>query len=352
MDSNAAYRDFEKGYEAHRKSWKRPTVLVAGYVGSGKTSLIQAICGKDVVPPDRVGAGLPKTQAFAFYANDVIRFFDSKGLEPGIAESRFLEDASQFVRSLQSDANVDNHIHLVWYTIQGAGARVTPCDLHLIKDIFPNVLVLITKNDITRTDQRDAMTQVLVDNGVKLDRILPCSDSDQSSLTAIVEKSHNLLPEAYRDAFVAAQMVSLEEKRGNAQKIILATAASAAVAGAVPLPFSDSFVIGPIQLTMIGGLAAVYNEPLVALQATFAPLIAEAIGTVTAATLTKFIPVLGSFINAGVAGGLTYAIGYIVDNYLAERFAARLAGKTPPAFHFAWNMFREAYEAWKKRSKE
>src|SRR5437773_3319593 len=153
-------KDFAKEYEERRAHQKRPTILVAGYTGAGKTTLLQAICGKDVVPDSRVGAGLPQTQDYDFYESALIRFWDSKGLEPGDSEKGFIERTKGFVRKLQDDANVDNHLHLVWYTIQGRGARVTPCDLRLIKEIFPNVMVLLTKADITKRKQQKDMIDV------------------------------------------------------------------------------------------------------------------------------------------------------------------------------------------------
>ena len=71
-----SYEDFRGIYDAEKAKQKRPTILVAGYTGSGKTSIIRALCGESVVPDAAIGAGLPKTQAFEFYQGNAIRFFD------------------------------------------------------------------------------------------------------------------------------------------------------------------------------------------------------------------------------------------------------------------------------------
>ena len=343
------YEDFEQQYRTRLKDLKRPTVLVAGYTGSGKTTLIQAICGKEVVPDDKIGAGLPKTQAFDFYESDLIRFFDSKGLEPGDAEQKFVDDAKRFVRDLQERPNVDDHVHVVWYVVQGPGARVTPCDLRLIKDIFPNVIVVITKNDITRPDQCEGMTRVLTDAGVPARRIVACAESDPASLRAVVELSFELLPEAYREAFVAAQRIHLDRKKTAAQAVIAAAAVAAAAAGAVPIPFSDAAIITPIQLAMVAGLAVIYGEPADGLRAAAWPLVAEAIGIQTAASLTKLIPGLGSVINAAVAFGLTEAVGQITNAQLVQRCEARINGKPVPESKFEVGEFAQAYKAARKK---
>ena len=92
------------------------------------------------------------------YENELVRIWDSKGLENGEAEEVFTAHTRDFVREKQRDPDVDNHIHLVWYTIQGSGARVTDCDLNLIRNIFnpEHVIVVVTKNDATRPRQKDA----------------------------------------------------------------------------------------------------------------------------------------------------------------------------------------------------
>ena len=348
-----AFEDFQNKYKQERQGVKRPTILVAGYTGAGKSSLIQAICGKSVVPDDKIAAGLPKTSDYDFYENELVRFFDSKGLESGESEQAFIDASRKFVRSLQDDANVDNHVHLVWYIIQGPGARVTPCDLTLIKNIFPNVIVLITKSDITRPDQLAAMTKVLVDSGISKDCILPCSELDKNSLNAVVDLSYDILPEAYRKAFISAQSVNLEKKQIIALGIITAAAGSAAaIGGANPLPLSDAILIAPIQVGMIAGLASLYNDPDVKNSATFLPVLAQVAGIETVASLTKMFPFIGQGINAAVAFALTGALGGVVNLFLVKRLEARANGKIPPEFNFNPKDLLVAYEEWKKKSKE
>ena len=207
MPKTPDFHDFQRAYEEEGKKQKAPTVLVAGYTGSGKTSVIRAMCGASVVPDAAIGAGLPKTQHFDFYQGRAIRFFDSKGLEPGHTEQAFIDDVQAFVRKVQDDPNVDNHIHLVWYTLQGPGARVTPCDIRLMRELLPaSQIALITKADITREKQYEAMTAVLVKEGVAPDRIILCSEDQPESLKALEDLSYRLLPAAYRQAFAAAQL--------------------------------------------------------------------------------------------------------------------------------------------------
>ena len=343
------FAEFQGIYNAEKQKQKRPTILVAGYTGSGKTSIIRALCGGSVVPDDAIGAGLPKTQFFDFYQGNAIRFFDSKGLEPGHSEQAFLKDVQSFVLKVQKDPNVDNHIHLVWYALQGCGARVTPCDLRLMKEMLPqNQLALITKNDITRPEQREAMTQVLLDNMINKDRIVPCSEHDKESLKLLEELSCQMLPEAYRAAFTASQMVNLERKKKNAQAIIHTAAMLAAGVAVIPIPVADAALITPIQLSMVASLAINYGEPTEGLKAAIMPVIAEAIGIQAVAGLMKLIPGFGIVISTMVAAALTEAVGQLVSYYLAARFLARFEGRPVPGFEFDLAAFLNFYKFAKK----
>ena len=81
---------FNESYEEARARFgKRPNILVCGYTGSGKSSLIRAILG-DIVPQDAIGVGKPRTTGYDHYQNDLISIYDSKGLELGETEEAFI----------------------------------------------------------------------------------------------------------------------------------------------------------------------------------------------------------------------------------------------------------------------
>ena len=305
MENFDAKKEFTSKYEEARKRFgKRPNILVCGYTGSGKSSLVKAILG-DVVPDSAIGDGAPKTRGYDCYENDLVRIWDSKGLELGETEESFTEETRRFVRSRQEAPNVDDHIHLVWYTIQGPGARVTDCDKNLIKNIFStkNVIVVITKSDITRPNQKAALQQVVMASGVPADRIVFTSDEEGGAqgCRELMNLSYAMLPEAYKDAFMEAQRIDREAKiqavRGKAgkAKAIIATATTAAAgAGAVPIPLSDAAVIIPIQVTMIASLAGLYGLREEAVKQSALPFVARLAGVFLATTLLKLNVLPGS----------------------------------------------------------
>ena len=363
MENFDVKNEFNSKYEEARKRFgKRPNILVCGYTGSGKSSLVKAILG-DVVPDSAIGDGAPKTMGYDCYENDLVKIWDSKGLELGETEESFTEETRRFVRSRQDDPNVDNHIHLVWYTIQGPGARVSPCDKNLIKNIFntKNVIVVITKIDITSPKQKSALQQVIMESGVPADRIIfTCNEEGGAQgCKELMNLSYAMLPEAYKDAFMEAQRIDREakiqavrDKAGKAKAIIATATTAAAGAGAVPIPLSDAAIIIPIQVTMIASLAALYGLREEAIKQSALPFVARLAGVFLATSLLKLIPGLGSAINATVAATLTGAMGLYVKSNFEECAIARIEGRPSPDLGFDVELFKKFYEEYRKNKTE
>lgn len=351
--------DFNSKFaEARKQFGKRPNILVCGYTGSGKSSLLRAVLG-DIVPKDAIGDGKPKTMGYDYYENDMVRVWDSKGLELGETEDEFTEETRRFIRERQNDSDVDNHIHLVWYTIQGPGARVTECDKNLIRRIFnpDNVIVVITKDDATRPAQRQALRDTLMEAGVPIGRILFTSDEEGGSrgCKELMALSYSMLPEAYKDAFMDAQRVDREAKieavhgKETKARAIIGTAVAAATGvGAVPIPFSDAAVLVPLQVGMIASLAGLYGLREEAIKQSALPFVAKLVGVFTATTLLKLIPGLGSAINAAVAGTLTGAMGLFVKKNFIESAIARIEGRPEPPLNFDVELFKAFFNEYKK----
>ena len=345
------YEELDKAYYEEIKSLKRPTVLICGYTGTGKTTLIQNICGKEMVPDDEIAHDAPGTKLFKEYSSPLIRLWDSRGLEPGNQEEEFLAKTRDFVEKVRRNSQVDEHIHIVWYCIQGPGARVTSTDERLINDIFgkDKTLVLITKNDITKDVQRERMTNRLISNNIAADMIIPTAEDDLDSLKLVIERTHELLPEAYKDAFISAQMLSVEGKTKRAHAIIHTASALAATTGAVPIPMSDAPIITAIQLGMIARLAVLYGFDVDMIKGMIGPTIAKLLGKQLAASLTKLIPYLGSVINATVAAAITEAFGWQVQSYLKKAAINRIDGKPIEKFIFDKHEFNRMFDSLRKK---
>ncbi len=261
--------EFNRKFEEAENFSKRPNILVAGYTGCGKTSLIRTVLG-DIVPKDGIDNSVPKRMEFDKYESDSICLWDSKGLELGDAEEKFCERTRDFIAERQDDINVDEHIHLVWYLIQGPGARVTDCDRNLIQNIFnpEHVIVVLSKKDITSDKQLEALTKVLTEAGIPSERIIATSDAEAKSIGCkkLVELSNQILPEAYRDAFMAAQNIDRDakvqatlDKTYQAKNIISYHIDSVRKAAETPIAPADAALLLPSLGELTASLASLYG---------------------------------------------------------------------------------------------
>ncbi|MEI0607617.1 GTPase [Brachyspira pulli] len=354
--------DFYKKFEEERKKYKRPNILICGYTGSGKTSIIQSLLGTDLVPADKIGAGLPVTQDYEMYENELVRVWDSQGLEPDKGEDEFISRTKKFIREIQERPNVDDHIHIFWYVVSAGITKITPTDLKIM-EVFPKEsrIVIISKNDIARSNVIKAMKDVLINKGHIPENKIICTtdiEAGRKGIKELYELSLQILPEAYKTAFEEAQRIDIEkaiqkiqEKKPQALTIIGGATAGAAAIAANPIPFSDAVIITPLQVGMIAGLAALYNLNKEQLQHLALPLVARTVGVIAASSLAKLIPGAGNIVNASVAAAITGALGWFVQDQFEKIAIAKVKGETPPVINFDFALFMEFFKQYQKNNK-
>ena len=167
---------------------KQPTIAVFGITGAGKSTLIRNAIGADLVSQDIIGEGEPKTMRPELYENESVRVWDYCGFEPG-NDSRYRYLVASFLDELNDKEPLEKQVHCFWYCIDGSRGRVTDYDTNLIKSL-ENVLVIITKADITRGSQLEAMRQQL--NEAKIYDIVTVSESDSKSIQHLLKKTRYL----------------------------------------------------------------------------------------------------------------------------------------------------------------
>jgi len=365
FSEEALAKDFARKYEEEVKKIPRPVVLICGFTGSGKSTVLQEIFGKKVVSDDKIGTttSKPLTQKYDEYKNQYIKIYDSKGLEPGKGEDNFIEETREFISGLRDLPNLNDHIHVYWYVIQGSGARVTDTDLKII-NTFPkeSTVVIISKKDITKEKQLKAIKERLTNSGILNHRIIPISErQDEEEVGEGIENlcyiTEEIMPEAYKVAWNEAQRVNarkaevaqdeaqrirkkvikvIKDKKNEANTIIVIATTASGLAGAIPIPFSDTFTITPIQLGMIARLAALYKINIQKEQVL--PMLTSIAGKQAVVSLLKFIPVTGSVVSATTAVTITGGIGLFAQNQFEKIAIATVKGEEPPSLIFDSSM--------------
>ena len=299
-------------------------IVIAGKTGVGKSTLVNAVFQGNLA---ETGDGRPVTQATREIKKDEIplSIFDTRGLE--ISEYKnTVQELEKLIQDKKKSEDPNQHIHIAWVCVMEGSRRVEDAEIKLVEmlDKYMPVVGVITKSmadngfrqtvqDLlpqTRNVVRVLAKEMVFDGGYAI----PVMGLDN-----LVDLSMTLVPETQKNAFAAAQKVSLNHKLQRAHAVVGGAALTAGGTGAVPLPFSDALAIIPIQISMLAGISAVWGLPVST--AFLGTLVSGAItgsagtvvGRATVGALLKLIPGIGSTaggaISAGVASTLTVAFG-------------------------------------------
>lgn len=322
-------RPFREASAEARREYGRFNLGIIGNTGVGKSSLVNAVFGRDLA---RVGKGMPVTEGVHYYHDGTLGIWDFEGFEIGSAKTpaEALRDNLATIRRRPSD----EQISVVWYCVTANADRLTSADIALIRSLdaagLPVIVVLTkvewSKNPITGKYRApkgvEEFAQWLenpVDGqGNPLDLpirhvILTAAQGKGAGhgLGDLVATTLALSPESDKDAFRIAQRLNLPWKREMARRVITAGSSAAGAAAAVPIPVADAVTLAPIQLGMMGRIAAIYDLELTTMMSAsaIAQLGTQMAGQALARSFLKLIPGAGSVINASVALALTGATG-------------------------------------------
>lgn len=330
--SAADERAFIEANSDAKSRYGRFNLAVVGGTGVGKSSLVNAVFGRDLA---KVGKGLPVTRGVKYYSDPSLGIWDIEGFEIGSATPP-ADILRAHLRTISERPAIEQ-ISVVWYCVLSQLPRLTQPDIDMIRELdaagLPVILVL-TKVDWTKnpiTGKRSAPEDVAefqewleepVDGEgrpihIPIQRVILTSTAGKHGkgkghgLGELVAETLTLSPDNEKDAFRIAQRLNLPWKRELARPVITGAAGAAAGAAAVPVPVADAVVLAPIQLAMMGRIAAIYDLELATMMSAgaLAQLGVQISGQALARSFLKLIPGAGSVINAGVAFALTAATG-------------------------------------------
>ncbi|WP_414839748.1 YcjF family protein [Carnobacterium sp. TMP28] len=115
-----------------------------------------------------------------------------------------------------------------------------------------------------------------------------------------------------------------EETRKKCHKTVHAASLTAVIIGFSPIPFSDAFLLVPVQLTMMARLHKIFGQSWSESlgKSLSKELIIVGLGRSAVGNILKFIPVVGSVagaaINATVASTITESLGWITVKMLND----------------------------------
>jgi len=262
-DIETIAQQFQDSFSECVSNVQKPNVLVAGVTGAGKSSLVNAVFGSAVAA---VGDGVPVTDHFLRIepVDKPVVVYDSKGLEDGHHEE-FIRDTRQFFEHFRAKPLLRDHIHVVWYVINAACGRFEPFEERLIREVFAPtpVIFILNKSDVASANQLQDLESTIerhrFDNSRGVYRIVAdrknysqswcpkCSSDDVTfkknthellcedcghceviktrlHLGLLIETTAHLLPDLAKEAFLFAQVESLQEKDKRARELVISYA--------------------------------------------------------------------------------------------------------------------------------
>lgn len=338
--------DLNKQFEEEMKNSSNVNIMVVGGTGVGKSTLVNTVFGKKIAA---TGTGRPITKGIQEFKHPdlPVVIFDTEGYEiidGELNNSNFENIVIAEIKNRQKNVLKDQ-IHLVWYCISVGNHRITDYDIQNIKKLNSlglKLAIVFTQCDSDELDAdgvgltSKAFKTVLCEQTINspVFETMTVDVNDRLELPKLIEWSASSLDDTeLKHLFIGAQKLNIDLKdQAATQAIIVAISSSSLAAGLNPLPMSDSAIIVPIQLTLSVTLAKIYgfndlgNNVMSLLKTQVISLVAKQM----VASVTKFIPFLGQFINAGVAGTLTAGLGYGLKSLYSSAYLEYLnTGKIP-----------------------
>ena len=312
---------------------KRPNILVCGGTGVGKSSLINMVL-KDPKNKAKVGAGKPVTNDIKKYEGDLVIVYDSPGYESG---DEAQENYKKIVLSLiDSEDDLANQIHLVWYCISQGNHRILDIDIETIINIKNKnipIAIILTQADKGSEESAKAMQAVLAKN-CKGIHVFETSIDEKCgmSMDPLIDWSIENLEDSLKSSFIA-NINSIDHKFAEGKKIVIHHIAAAGAIAVSPIPFSDSILLTANQATLIARLAHLWNfsEQKSLIVGSLPGVFVSNVGRSLAGNLLKLLPGAGSAagatINAVVASSITAGIGYALNSIFEKMAKDEIAGK-------------------------
>jgi uncharacterized protein (DUF697 family)/GTP-binding protein EngB required for normal cell division len=317
----------------------RLNVMLAGRVGVGKSTLVNAIFGETIA---LTGVGASITQKIERYVrpNLPISVYDTPGIELGVEAEVVAKTYLTEIKKQMGDE--DTRIHFCLYCVRARDERFEQVEADIVRALARDVLVVLALTQCPCPDDARAnnFARYITSLGLPvLDRkcFMTLAEGDTFAgitlppfgLPELVNSIYHQLPEAQRHTLASYQRVSLELKVAEARRSVNFNTGTAALIAATPIPLVDSIPLGALQISMLGQISTIMGFKIdpKAVAAAFATVLGVASVARTTASFFKIFPGMGTTINTTIASTTTKLLGEVFINACTNVITRQMAGE-------------------------
>lgn len=328
---------------------EKPNVLVVGFNGVGKSTLIKTVLGDEAMKKPKAASSV-KHEDFRVYENEKVpfRLIDTVGIEPGfLKEQRAVKAVRKWSGNTLKGGKTEHQISAIWFCVDKYTSKLFPKTIDSFMDAISlwkdvPIVVVITQSyeedDVKQTKEivekaflskkkyatklTEVVSVIAKPKQTKEGEMLP-----PMGIPELIELTNSLLPVGLQASEKDMAKYLLSRKRAMSHAVVSVATLAGITAGGIAIPAVDLMVLKPTESLEIESIFKIWGIKKTKKAKELLKLIVD-IGTVSLTgkalvSSLKLIPGINlgaASVNAIISGTIVFALGEAAA-YVFEQIA-------------------------------